>query len=207
MRVMPAPLLQRMIDVLMRGMRRSHPGLFRNLERLDAAIIRINPSDLPHQFILTIGQGQTSLTLADAECPPHRACVQGKLRALLDLLEGRIDSDMLFFSREIEITGDTSVVVGLRNTIDREDIDLLKDITALCGPFAHPARRAVSLMNVAAEKIKNRLAALYEERHPDVAKARDAQNECDRLRAEVQALKTRLAKFEVRRKKTEAATS
>jgi predicted lipid carrier protein YhbT len=204
MRIIPASLLQRMIDILLGSMNSHHPRLFSNLERLKACVIRITPSDLPHSFILAFGQGPTSLTVSSSKDRPCDAGVKGKLEALLNLLEGSIDSDMLFFSRDIEITGDTSVVVALRNTIDREEINLLDDITALCGPFARPVRKAALLMGVAAERIKERLAEVYHERHP-AAKDPAATAECDKLRAEVQTLKTRLAKLEVHRKRTEAA--
>ncbi len=207
MRIIPAGLLQSVLDVLMRRMRRRHPGLFQNLARLDKAVIRIEPSDLPHQFTLKFGQGPTLLSVTDPKDHPSQACVKGTLGVLLNLLEGRLDSDMLFFSRDLEITGDTAVVVGLRNTLDREEIDLLDDITGLCGPFAKPARRAIMAMDRTAERIKHRLADIYEERHPSSAIAQDNERECDRLRAEVQALKTRLAKFEVRQKRMEAIAS
>ncbi len=204
MRIIPAGLLQRMIGILMRSMRHRHPRLFHNLTRLDAAVICIKPSDLPHQFVLKFGQGPTSLTLAGARPPPYHACVKGKLVALLDLLEGRIDSDMLFFSRAIEITGDTSMVVALRNTLDREEINLLEDVTTLCGPFAKPSHKAVVFINKAAERVKDRLAKMYEERHPSLENTH-TKLECDDLRVEIQALKTRFAKFDVREKRTKAA--
>jgi predicted lipid carrier protein YhbT len=111
--------------------------------------------------LLNFGKGRASLVLADAASSPCDARVRGKLEALLNLLEGRTDSDMQFFSRDIEITGDTSVMVGLRNTLDREEINLLDDIATLCGPFAVPARRAIMLVNQAAERIKNRLADIH----------------------------------------------
>ncbi len=205
MRIVPAPLLQRMIDLLMRRMRHSHPSLFSNLALLDSAVICVKPSDLPHQFVLRFGQGPTSLSLAKPQNPVSDACIKGKLEALLNLLEGRIDSDMLFFSRDIEITGDTAVIVGLRNTLDREEINLLDDITAMSGPFGGPARKMVSILNNAAQRINQRLANIYEESHPPSADWQNVQHERDELRNEVQALKTRLAKFETRQKRTEAA--
>ncbi len=202
MRVIPASVLQRMIDALMRGMRQSHPRLFSNLERLDAAVVRIEPSDLPHNFTLAFGHGETSLTVSDSKDGACSARLKGKLAALLDLLEGRIDGDMMFFSRSIEITGDTSVMVALRNTIDREEINLLDDMTALFGPFARPARHVASLIDKVGQRMKERIQEINEERSPD---AQPAKAECDALRAEVQALKTRLAKLEVRRQRTEVS--
>jgi predicted lipid carrier protein YhbT len=150
MLIMPAGLLQGMIDILLQSMRRRHPSLFRDLARLDGAIIRIEPSDLPHQFVLKYGQGSTTLTVTGPQGHSGDTCVRGKLGALLSLLEGQTDSDKLFFSREIEITGDTSVIVTLRNTLDREEINLLDDMAALCGPLATPARVVASFVGATA---------------------------------------------------------
>jgi putative protease len=198
MLIMPPGLLQGMIDILMQSMRHRHPDLFRNLARQNAAVIRIEPSDLPHQFALKFGQGPTSLALVGPQDHPGHACVKGKLGALLSLLEGRSDSDMLFFSREIEITGDTSVIVALRNTLDREEINLLDDTTALWGPLATPARMVAIFMGKTAERINNRIAGHYEEHRSDLANTRDAKLECDRPRAELQTKETRPAEFEIR---------
>ncbi|MDR3423694.1 MAG: SCP2 sterol-binding domain-containing protein [Alphaproteobacteria bacterium] len=163
LRMMPVAMLQRMIEVLMCGMRREHPKLFQNLLRLNPAVVRIEPTDLPHRFILAYGKDGVSLTVVPNAPQPCSACIKGKLEALLDLLEGRSDGDTLFFSRGIEITGDTGVVVALRNTIDREEINLLDDATGWLGPFAFPARRAIVLVDRLALRVRSRVEEICEE--------------------------------------------
>lgn len=204
LRVIPAALLQKMINGLLLGMRHDRPRLFKNLERLQASVIRVEPSDLTHKFELTFGQGPASLTIVGDEERPHNACIKGKLESLLDMLEGRVDGDMLFFARDIEITGDTSIVVALRNTIDREEINLLDDATGVFGPFAKPVRRIAVLADKAAQRVRARISEIAAERR-ETAPDTKIKAECDGLRAEVQALKTRLAKLEVNRQRTEAA--
>ena len=147
-----------MIDALMRKMHKRHPRLFKNLKRLDAAAVRFVPTDIPHRFVLTFGQDEASLAIADSKNSACDACIKGNLDALLNMLEGRIDGDKLFFSREIEISGDTEVVVALRNTLDREEINLLDDVTSLLGPFSRPVREAVLLAEVVARHVRQRLA-------------------------------------------------
>jgi O2-independent ubiquinone biosynthesis accessory factor UbiT len=160
MRTVPASVLQRMIDALMQRMRRRHSRLFENLGRLGAAIVRIEPIDVPHRFRLAYGDGEVSLVVADCEDRACSACIKGNLDALLNMLEGRIDGDKLFFSRDIEISGDTGVIVALRNTLDREVIDLLDDVTSLFGPFARPAREMVLLANNIARHVRKRITKL-----------------------------------------------
>jgi len=157
LRVIPTPALQRMIAALMRKMQSCHPRLFKNLERLDKASVRFEPTDVAHRFVLTFGRDETSLIVEDGTDTPCDACVKGKLDALLNLLEGRIDGDKLFFSRDIEISGKTDVVVALRNTLDREEIDLLEDITSLLGPFKTPAREAVLIADALARHFRQRI--------------------------------------------------
>ncbi len=157
MRIAPGSVLQRGIDILMGRMRRAHPRLFKNLERLETARVRVEPSDVPHRFVLRFGKGGASLRVEDSE---GDACIRGKLEALIGLLEGRADGDKLFFSRDLEITGNTHVVVALRNTLDREEIDLLEDVLALSGPFAPAARAAFSFADALARRVRTGVSAL-----------------------------------------------
>jgi predicted lipid carrier protein YhbT len=145
-----------MIDALMRKMQGRHPRLFQNLERLDAASICFEPSDVPHRFLLTFGRDGNSFVVMDSKQDACDARIKGKLDTLLNMLEGRIDGDKLFFSRDIEISGNTAAVVALRNTLDREEIDLLDDVASLFGPFKSPVREAVLLADCIARHIRDR---------------------------------------------------
>jgi O2-independent ubiquinone biosynthesis accessory factor UbiT len=154
MRAMPAPVLQRVIDILMSRMHKRHSRLFQNLEKLKSATVRINPTDVSHRFVLAFGKKGVSLTVANLEDFVCDAEIKGDLEALLNMLEGRLDGDQLFFSREIEITGKTDVVVALRNTLDREEINLLDDITSPLGPFKQPAQLMVLMADKIAQRVR-----------------------------------------------------
>ncbi len=205
LRVIPESVLNRLTYLLIRRMQKIHPGLFQNLARLDAATVCIEPSDLPYRFVLKFGQGPTSLRTAPRAGYSCDAAVKGKLESLLNLLEGRIDSDMMFFSREIIITGDTAVVVALRNTLDREEIRLLDDISAMCGPVSNPARKVIVEVNKFMDHIKTSMKNAHERRYSHDADETAAKLECARLQEEIKALKFRLAKFEVRGKRMDAS--
>jgi len=186
----------------MRRMERRHPRLFDNLARMEAATIRIEPLDLPHRFLLSLGTDHPTLQWldgADAQAPAT-AMVKGKLQALLDLLEGRSDSDAMFFRRDIVIGGDTSVVVALRNALDRDPLDLFEDVTSIFGSFAALARRAIVAINRAAGGENGGESQEWQ------ARTGRMEAECGALREELNALKARLAKLETRRvNKGEAA--
>jgi len=75
----------------------------------------------------------------DMDTPPT-ATIQGPLATLTRLLEGRLDGDALFFSRDLMIEGNMEAVVTLRNAVDGAGIDLLEDLSSAFGPLGGPAR-------------------------------------------------------------------
>ena len=70
---------------------------------------------------------------------------------LREVLEGRLDGDALFFSRDLAIEGDTAAVVALRNAIDNEELDLVSEAMALLGPLEKlavaPAQKLASVLS------------------------------------------------------------
>ncbi len=155
LRFMPPPVLARGTEVVVALMRKHHPKLFKNLERLDPALVRLNPTDIPYQFVLRMGGG-ASFWLDNGGEQSFDATVSGDLESLIDMLEARVDGDALFFARKIKVTGDTSAIVALRNTLDREEIDLYDEVLALCGPFASPINKAVDFIHVMKAKYQVR---------------------------------------------------
>ncbi len=141
MRPVPPLVLQPVLSAAMAVMKRRHPEVFERLAELDGPRYLIDPVDLPFVFLLCPDPEAPTLTAAkDAEEVEATATVRGPLVALINLLEGRLDGDALFFSRELVVEGDTEAVVALRNAVDGADIDLLSDLLSVLGPFAGPAR-------------------------------------------------------------------
>lgn len=166
MTMMPSAMLRHGLDIVLRRMENRHPSLFRNLALLQPAMVTVEPTDLPHRFSLIIGGGEARLELlqpADSDtiphCPNGHAVIRGSLAALLDMLEGRTDGDTLFFSRHLIISGDTGTIVGLRNTLDREDISLAEDFLSLLGPFSTPAAKILEKMHGLENMIRNDMIA------------------------------------------------
>ncbi|MEI8395929.1 MAG: SCP2 sterol-binding domain-containing protein [Rhodospirillaceae bacterium] len=132
------------LDLMMSALRRRHPGAFERLAELGETTLLVDPVDLPAVFLLRVGS-RPSLRACRRDDPriaESRTRIRGALAVLLDLFEGRIDGDALFFSRALTIEGDTELVVGLRNAVDGEDFDLIVDLGSLFGPLARlPLRR------------------------------------------------------------------
>ena len=204
----PGPVLARLVALLTRTMRRRHPRLVDNFHRLDPAVLHVAPTDLPHRFALIFGGGRMDLRVSRSVTPPPAdATIRGSLRALIDLLEGRIDGDSLFFSRDIQITGSTAVIVAVRNTLDREEIALRDEIASLFGPLERPARLAARRIDAVVGRTHARIVAVHARLHAADAPPRDLAADCDALRAEVNALKTRLAKLDARKMRTDTAAT
>ncbi len=140
MRPLPPALLRPALDAAMAAIRRRHPGLLDRLSGLGDPTFLIDPTDIPFRFLL----------LADAEEPRLRAVgadeeveatatIRGPLMTLIDLMEGRLDGDALFFSRDLVVEGDTEAVVALRNAVESAEIDLVSDLLSMLGPLALPA--------------------------------------------------------------------
>ncbi len=148
MRPLPPALLQPFLGLAMRLLQRRHPGVFERLSSVDAPLFLVDPVDLPLRFVLDPDPAMPRLSaLAEDDPPPEgiTAIIRGPLLALIDLMEGRIDGDALFFSRQLTIEGDTGAGVALRNAVDGAEIDLVEDVLSALGPARAPARRALGV--------------------------------------------------------------
>ncbi|MCW0234608.1 MAG: SCP2 sterol-binding domain-containing protein [Ferrovibrio sp.] len=150
-------LLNRLAGLLARR----HAGMLDRLADFAGATCLIVPRDLPAAFLLTLQPAAQppQLELVDPACVTDaRATIRTDLATLLKLLEGRIDGDALFFSRDLMVEGDMEVVVALRNAVDDAGIDLIGDSAAACGPFAAPAEKLGRHMAGMAARLHRRLA-------------------------------------------------
>lgn len=140
----PPVLLQPALNAAMAIIHRRHPDVFERMEGFGDPLFMIDPIDLPYVFLLIPDRRAPKLTITrDPGDKVVDAIIRGPLLSLLDMLEGRLDGDAMFFSRDLVIEGDTEVVVALRNAVDGAEIDLTADILSLFGPFAGPARQVV----------------------------------------------------------------
>lgn len=193
--LLPPPVLRPGLRLVMRSMRRQHPSLFRRLKRLAPATVLFEPDDIPHCFLLTIAANDLRLTLVP-RTQPAMARIKGSLANLLYLMEGRVDSDTLFFSRDVIITGDTAVAVGFRNVLDGESISLFADVLAAVGPLAKPGRRFLLRADRRISRLKSGLTRLRDTVHRAAHGGHDVAAENQMLTTEVADLRARIAKLE-----------
>lgn len=60
------------------------------------------------------------------------------------MIDGSLDGDALFFSRDLRVTGDTEAVVALRNALDDFEGSAFESVVRSFGPLARPAALVVS---------------------------------------------------------------
>jgi predicted lipid carrier protein YhbT len=199
--VLPRPVLSALASAVVRGLHRSHPKLLQNLAGLEPAVVHVVAFDLPYRFAVSLGREPVTLTIVDRTASGADAEVVASVATLVDLLEGRIDSDTLFFRRDLRISGNTSVVVGLRNVLDREELSVAAELEALCGPLGRPARRVARALERLLDGAGARLAAMHRTLHPPGADGQDVSAELERCHEQIAALTARLGALESRLKR------
>jgi len=135
------PLFARMAD----HVAHSHPELFDRLGPHAGKRFLIDPIDLPFVLVLVPEPDRPRMTVhRRAEKPAHDARIGGRFFKLLDMIDGNADGDALFFSRDLQVSGDAEAVVALRNALDDFEGSALDSVAGSFGPFSHPVRLGLS---------------------------------------------------------------
>ncbi len=92
-----------------------HPALKLKLAELDGKLFRFEATDIDKAFYLQIIDKEVSVVVHAAKSPD--VTMRGTVKVLLDVFTGRVDPDTVFFSRRLEITGDTAAAVHLKNIL------------------------------------------------------------------------------------------
>lgn len=136
----PLPLLNSLLLQVATGLARSHPDLFTRMGSHARKSFLIDPTDLPLVFTMSPDTSAPQLSAhTRVSIPIHDGAIVGRFVHLLDMIDGSVDGDALFFSRDLKVTGDVEAVVALRNALDDFDGDLVREILGVFGPLAGAA--------------------------------------------------------------------
>jgi O2-independent ubiquinone biosynthesis accessory factor UbiT len=142
---LPLALLQPIFNRIATHVATSRPELFNRLGAHAGKRFLIDPIDFPFVLVLTPLPEQPLLTAHRRyERPAHDAGIAGTFFNLLDMIDGSLDGDALFFSRDLKVSGDTEAVVALRNALDDFEGSALESVVASFGPLSAPAGLALS---------------------------------------------------------------
>ncbi len=195
--LLPAAFTTRSASLVLRRLERQHPRLFATLAAHPPAAIGIEPTDLPHRFLLRFGGHSLSLAAVPHFTQTPNAIVRGRLAALVALLEGRLDSDAAFFARDIIVTGNTEAIVSLRNALERDEVDLFASALDLFGPGRRMARRAMLALERGLAFARRRAVLRHEALHAERQEKSPLAAHCARLEQEFHALSARVSRIEV----------
>lgn len=140
----PPSLFQPIFTRLIKMVCQRHPEILDAVASFTGKRVEIDPIDMPFALILEIDPVVPRLHVIgrrELEKESIDAAIRAPLEILTAMVEGRIDGDAVFFSRQLTIEGDTEIVLALRNAIDGAGIVLAHSLAEPLGPFAPPAER------------------------------------------------------------------
>lgn len=143
MRLLPLAPLQPPLSLLLASIVRRHRGLFTRLGPHARKHFGIDPTDLPFAFLLSPNPDRPRLVAVGDLPQVLDVRISGPLGALIGMVNGELDGDALFFSRDLRVEGDFEAVVALRNAIDDARINMIDEIGSLFGPLGGPVETAL----------------------------------------------------------------
>ncbi|MEP4768019.1 MAG: SCP2 sterol-binding domain-containing protein [Roseibium sp.] len=141
---LPLFLLQPILGRIVRRVAADEPSVFNRLGPHKFTRYVIDPANMP--FVLELHPDPDNLVLRACSrdaIPDHEARISGKFFDLLQLVDCDQDGDAMFFSRGLDISGDTEAVVTLRNALDDLDGSLAARVANMFGP---PGRLALAAL-------------------------------------------------------------
>lgn len=141
---LPLFLLDPLLARIVHKAAEKHPELIERLGPHQKARFLIDPINLP--FVLYLVPDPDALVFRacgrDAP-PPFDARIAARFLDLLRLVDSKNDGDAMFFSRDLDISGNTEAVVSLRNALDNLDGSVAVTAAEALGP---PGRLALDLL-------------------------------------------------------------
>ncbi|MCF8468831.1 MAG: SCP2 sterol-binding domain-containing protein [Sneathiella sp.] len=136
-RPLPVKFPSHLLTIFLGRMERLYPEIATRLAPLGLCCFHIIPTDLPFSFLVILDNGKaTAKILNDGQTVSNAtATISGDIYSFMQLLEGSVDGDSLFFTRRLIVEGDTEAVLTLRNAVDSVDLSVKHILAGLTGPL------------------------------------------------------------------------
>lgn len=143
----PLPLIvvQPVLHRIVSHVARARPELFERLGPCATKRYLIDPTNLPFVMVLEPNPAQPVLRAyrRDADIA-FDASIRGTFLTLLDMIDGQLDGDALFFTRDLKVDGDTEAIVSLRNAMDDLEGSIVDSVADAFQPLSKPAMAALA---------------------------------------------------------------
>lgn len=127
-------LVQPLLSRVVRRIAARHPSLFARLGPHQATDFLIDPLELPFALHLRPDPQALVFRAVPRDAAPRAgAVIRGRFMLLLELIDSEEDGDAAFFSRDLEVSGDTEAVVRLRNALDDVDGSIAEETARMFG--------------------------------------------------------------------------
>ncbi len=141
---LPVFIVQPLLSHIVKTIANRHPELFSRLGQSCKKKFLIDPYNLPIFLLLQPDPNRPTLRIynrgRDVE---HDVYIAGTFKTLLRMIDGKTDSDALFFNRQLTVRGNSEAVVALRNALDNMDATLAEDVASCFGPLSKPIRLVI----------------------------------------------------------------
>lgn len=94
----------------------NNPEFRERLEEIDDKYFLFEATDVDQRFYLYVKDNNIKVKLHHADEP--NVIMKGDFSILMGLMMSKVDPDTVFFSRKLEITGDTATALCFKNILD-----------------------------------------------------------------------------------------
>jgi len=191
LKAVPPDIIQPVADHMAKRLMDQHPDIFERLSPLGPRTFLIDVIDLPWKFHLTVAYGNGEVIVLKKDDPtPTDAIIRAPLKILFGLLDGSIDGDAMFFTRDMTFEGDTEAVVALRNALDGADINFVTDVSSTFGPLSGSAEQFIQYLLSWFNRLDQDFSTIKDSVMDTAARRVEAQQR------RIEELETRCAKME-----------
>ncbi|MBM3350291.1 MAG: sterol-binding protein [Betaproteobacteria bacterium] len=135
-RPIPLPLINYVLDRTIVKITKKYPTLFNRLSGHHHKTFLIEITNLSFDLILCPNPASPHLLAIRKKTGFHAdATISGSFLALIGMVDGRLDGDALFFTRDLQISGDTEAIVCLRNALDDVEGSVASEAASYFGPI------------------------------------------------------------------------
>jgi len=127
LKFVPAFIIKIVVKRGVYSIKKKHPDVMERLSTTYGKTVYAFFTDLNYGVLTKISENKTIVEKYKAREIKADLLLKGNFFDLISIIEGKMDGDALFFSRKIEVEGDTEMLITIRNAFDSADIKLFKE--------------------------------------------------------------------------------